>query len=139
VSAEQPQGRTQIEKPRPVRGGRGFALLSRVPLLTHLPFRVAIDRAREAADTPILAYRADAGPGLYGSGDPACQVQRVQIDDLYGWRVRDVEMTEGATLRNAPCGPFHSNKAGCSKWARSSVPSTSLGPGRAKYELASTA
>ena len=108
-------------------------------LMTHLPFRVAIDRAREAADTPILAYRADAGPGLYGSGDPACQVQRVQIDDLYGWRVRDVEMTEGATLRNAPCGPFHANKAGCSKWARSSVPSTSLGPGRAKYELASTA
>jgi hypothetical protein len=59
----------------------------------------------------------DAGPGLYGSGDPACQVQRVQIDDLYGWRVRDVLVCPGGgispqsgntsapSLRRSPSGP----------------------------------
>jgi hypothetical protein len=40
----------------------------------------------------------DAGPGFYGSGDPACQVQRVQIDDLYGWRVRDVLVCPGGGI-----------------------------------------
>jgi hypothetical protein len=40
----------------------------------------------------------DAGPGLYRSGDPACQVQRVQIDDDYGWRVRDVVVCPGGGI-----------------------------------------
>jgi len=59
----------------------------------------------------------DAGPGFYGSGDGACQVQRVQIDDLYGWRVRDVMVCpeDGTSpqagdpwaprLRGSPSGP----------------------------------
>jgi hypothetical protein len=59
----------------------------------------------------------DAGPGLYGSGDPACQVQRVQIDDDYGWRVRDVVVCPGGGIspqagdpsaprwRGSPSGP----------------------------------
>jgi hypothetical protein len=66
----------------------------------------------------------DAGPGLYGSGDPACQVQRVQIDDLYGWRVRDVVVCPGggispqagdpsaSRLGGSPSGPREARPAG---------------------------
>jgi hypothetical protein len=66
----------------------------------------------------------DASPGLYGSGDPACQVQRVQIDDLYGWRVRDVVVCPGggispqagdpsaSRLGGSPSGPREARPAG---------------------------
>jgi hypothetical protein len=66
----------------------------------------------------------DAAPGLYGSGDPACQVQRVQIDDDYGWRVRDVVVCAGGgfgpqagdpsapRLRGSPSGPREARPGG---------------------------
>jgi hypothetical protein len=39
-------------------------------------------------------------PGFYGlwPREPGCQVQRVQIDDDYGWRVRDVVVCPGRGL-----------------------------------------
>src|SRR5215831_7733823 len=39
----------------------------------------------------------------------------------------------------APDRPFQEKVCGWIKWASSSAPSTTRGPGRAKYELASTA
>ena len=41
----------------------------------------------------------DAGAGFYGAGDSTCQVQRVQINDDYGWRVRDVLLCAGSGIR----------------------------------------
>jgi len=81
-----------------------------------------------------VAYGAagfDVGPGLYGSGDPGCQVQRVQIDDDYGWRVRDVIVCPGGgtsqagdpsapRLRGSPSGPREARPDGRSR--RSPLP-----------------
>jgi hypothetical protein len=53
----------------------------------------------------------DPGVGFNGSGNPGCQVQRVQIDDLYGWRVRDMLVcpedvdTSAARLLGSPSDP----------------------------------
>jgi hypothetical protein len=55
--------------------------------------------------------------------------------ELHTWS----ETEESSSLRNVLCGPFHGNRVGWNKWARSSAPSMTLGPGRAKYALASTA
>jgi hypothetical protein len=53
-----------------------------------------------------------ADPGFYesgfygfGSGGPGCIVQRVQIDDDYGWRVRDVVVCPPAGLGPQAGGP----------------------------------
>jgi hypothetical protein len=66
----------------------------------------------------------DFGPEFYGSGDPSCQVQRVQIDDDYGWRVRDVVVCPGGgfspqtgdpsspRLRGSPSGPREARPGG---------------------------
>jgi hypothetical protein len=43
------------------------------------------------------------------------------------------------SLSNARAGPVHSKRSGWMRCARRSVPSTTLGPGRAKYAFAFTA
>lgn len=59
---------------------------------------LALGRRHRAVVFGSAGFEGDLG--FYGSGprELGCQVQRVQIDDDYGWRVRDVVVCPGRGL-----------------------------------------
>jgi hypothetical protein len=59
---------------------------------------LALGRRHRAVVFGSAGFEGD--PGFYGlwPREPGCQVQRVQIDDDYGWRVRDVVVCPGRGL-----------------------------------------